>query len=278
MNYRHSHHAGNIADVFKHYVLGLLLAALRAKATPFCVIDTHAGAGFYALTQPGEFEAGIARLWDERRDWPAFAPYLETVAVWNRGGRLKFYPGSPLIIQRALRAQDRAVFLELNPEEYAALHQNLGQARGVALHRQDAWKALAAFVPPRENRGLVLIDPPYERPGDFTRAAEALGQLLGRWRNGLYALWYPVKDRKAVAAFREALGDAGIPKIMDIEFYIRPPSAEPRLDGTGMVVVNPPYQLEAELNTMLPALGKLLAEGPGARWSVEWLAGEDAAS
>ncbi len=262
MNYRHSHHAGNIADVFKHYVLGLLLAALRAKATPFCVIDTHAGAGFYALTQPGEFEAGIARLWDERRDWPAFAPYLETVAVWNRGGRLKFYPGSPLIIQRALRAQDRAVFLELNPEEYAALHQNLGQARGVALHRQDAWKALAAFVPPRENRGLVLIDPPYERPGDFTRAAEALGQLLGRWRNGLYALWYPVKSRAPIARLHRAVRALAV-EAQAVEFLVLPTDVEQRLNGSGLILVNPPWKLLDTLRETLPPLARLLAGADG---------------
>ena len=140
----------------------------------------------------------------------------------------------------------------------------------------DGWLALGAHVPPKEKRGLALVDPPFEEPGEFDRMLEGLGKAHRRWPAGIYALWYPLKDRKAVKAFHAGLADAGIPKILDIALWVRKPSAEPRLDGSGMVVVNPPYTLEAELRTLLPALTAAMAEDSGATWRVEWLVGEQA--
>lgn len=286
MNYRHVYHAGNFADVVKHAVLSRLVEYLKRKDKAFRVIDTHAGIGLYDLSseqarKTGEWHDGIGRLMDaalpaESAD--LLAPYLDAVRAVNPAGGIEKYPGSPLIARHLLRKQDRLSAIELHPEDartLADLFEGDFQTRVTEL---DGWLALGAHLPPKEKRGLVLVDPPFEIGGEFDRLVDGLKKAHRRWPGGIFALWYPVKDRKAVAAFREGLADSGIPKIMDIEFYIRPPSSEPRLDGTGMVVVNPPYQLESELRTMLPVLNKILAEGAGASWSVEWLAGETAAS
>ena len=286
MNYRHVYHAGNFADVVKHAVLSRLVEYLKRKDKAFRVIDTHAGIGLYDLSseqarKTGEWHDGIGRLMDaalpaESAD--LLAPYLDAVRAVNPAGGIEKYPGSPLIARHLLRKQDRLSAIELHPEDartLADLFEGDFQTRVTEL---DGWLALGAHLPPKEKRGLVLVDPPFEIGGEFDRLVDGLKKAHRRWPGGIFALWYPVKDRKAVAAFREGLADSGIPKIMDIEFYIRPPSSEPRLDGTGMVVVNPPYQLESELRTMLPVLNKILAESAGASWSVEWLAGETAAS
>lgn len=286
MNYRHAYHAGNFADVVKHAVLARLVEYLKRKDRAFRVIDTHAGIGLYDLSseearKTGEWHDGIGRLIDAAL--PAdtaelLAPYLDAVRAVNPDGDVASYPGSPLIVRHLLRKQDRLSAIELHPEDaktLAALFEGDFQARVTEL---DGWLALGAHLPPKEKRGLVLVDPPFEIGGEFDRLVEGLKKAHRRWPGGIFALWYPVKDRKAVAAFRAVLAEAGIPKIMDIEFHIRQPSPEPRLDGTGMVVVNPPYRLESELNVMLPVLSKVLAEAPGAGWSVEWLAGEEQAS
>jgi 23S rRNA (adenine2030-N6)-methyltransferase len=286
VNYRHVYHAGNFADVVKHAVLARLVEYLKRKDKAFRVIDTHAGIGLYDLSseqarKTGEWHDGIGRLIDATLPAEAaklLAPYLDSVRAVNAGGGIEHYPGSPVIARHLLRKQDRLSAIELHPEDaktLAAQFEGDFQTRVIEL---DGWLALGAHLPPKEKRGLVLVDPPFEIGGEFDRLVEGLKKAHRRWPGGIFALWYPVKDRKAVAAFREELANTGIAKIMDIEFYIRQPSSEPRLDGTGMVVVNPPFQLEGELQVMLPALGKLLVEGPGARWSVEWLAGEAAAS
>ncbi|GAA2863398.1 23S rRNA (adenine2030-N6)-methyltransferase [Aminobacter niigataensis] len=286
MNYRHVYHAGNFADVVKHAVLARLVEYLKRKEKAFRVVDTHAGIGLYDLSseeaqKTGEWHDGIGRLIDATLPADAaalLAPYLAAVRTVNPDGGIEKYPGSPLIARHLLRKQDRLSAIELHPEDsqiLANLFEGDFQTRVTEL---DGWLALGAHLPPKEKRGLVLVDPPFEIAGEFDRLVEGLKKAHRRWPGGIFALWYPVKDRKAVAAFREALAGAGIAKIMDIEFYIRPPSSEPRLDGTGMVVVNPPFQLESELAVMLPALGKVLGEDARARWTVEWLAGETPAS
>ncbi|MDH4133618.1 MAG: 23S rRNA (adenine(2030)-N(6))-methyltransferase RlmJ, partial [Gammaproteobacteria bacterium] len=180
MNYRHRFHAGNAADIFKHYVLGELLAALATKETPFCVIDTHSGGGLYRLKSPGEFEAGIGRLWPVRAEWPALADLFVSVAAVN-GRTLENYPGSPLLIARHLRAQDRAVFIERHAEEAADLRENLRGRPRIAIHEADGYAMLKALVPPPENRGLVFIDPPYEKPDEFEVLAKSLTDACRRW-------------------------------------------------------------------------------------------------
>jgi len=282
MNYRHAYHAGNFADVVKHVVLTRLVDYLKQKDKAFRVIDTHAGIGRYDLSsveaqKTGEWQGGIGRLVGAQLDARAaalLAPYLEAVRALNPSGGMKTYPGSPLIVRQLLRKQDRLTAIELHPQDAARLKAVVAgdiQARVIEL---DGWLALGAHLPPKEKRGLVLVDPPFEEEGEFSRLVDGLARAHRRWPGGIYALWYPIKDRKAVAAFRAALKETGIPKLLDIGFEIRPPSSEPSLDGSGMVVVNPPFTLESELRILLPALHKVMAVAQPSRWTLDWLAGE----
>ncbi|TIV68107.1 MAG: 23S rRNA (adenine(2030)-N(6))-methyltransferase RlmJ [Mesorhizobium sp.] len=282
MNYHHAYHAGNFADVVKHAVLARLVEYLKQKDKAFRVIDTHAGIGSYDLAsveagKTGEWQGGIGRLAEATLESQAAAllqPYLEAVRAQNPDGGLKHYPGSPLIVRHLLRSQDRLTAIELHPQDAARLKSVFAgdfQARVIEL---DGWLALGAQLPPKEKRGLVLIDPPFEEEGEFSRLVEGLRKAHRRWPGGIYALWYPIKDRKAVTAFRAALKETGIPKLLDIAFEIRPASDEASLDGSGLVVVNPPYTLESELKVLLPALHKVLAVRQPSRWTSDWLAGE----
>jgi 23S rRNA (adenine2030-N6)-methyltransferase len=280
MNYRHAYHAGNFADVVKHVVLSRLVEYLKQKDKAFRVIDTHAGIGRYDLSsteaqKTGEWQGGISRLFDSALDAPAaalLAPYLEAVRSLNSEGGLKKYPGSPLIARHLMRKQDRLSAIELHRQDAAKLRALFAGDFQTRVIELDGWLALRAHLPPKEKRGLVLVDPPFEEECEFDRLVDGLRKAHKRWPGGIYALWYPVKDRKAVIAFRKALVQSGVPKLLDIGFEIRPPSAEPSLDGSGMVVVNPPFTLERELRSLLPALHKLLVVGKPAHWTLEWLA------
>jgi 23S rRNA (adenine2030-N6)-methyltransferase len=259
VNYRHHFHAGNAADVFKHLILVEVLRALTAKETPFCVIDTHAGAGRYRLKPPGEFEQGIGRLWPVRAQWPGLAAYFGLLAPLNEQA-LTVYPGSPAIIQASLRTQDRAVFFESHPEEAAALRGVLHGSRGVTVNETDAWAALEGLLPPRENRGLVFIDPPYENPDEFSQVARILKAALLRWRGGLYLIWYPIKARRPVEQLHERVRALGT-QALAIEVLTLPEDVPHRLNGSGVLLVNPPWKLEAIMRVVLPPLAELLA-GP----------------
>jgi 23S rRNA (adenine2030-N6)-methyltransferase len=282
MNYRHAYHAGNFADVVKHVVLTRLVEYLKRKDKAFRVIDTHAGIGLYDLSskeaqKTGEWQGGIGRVLSADLTLEAaqlMAPYLDAVRSVNPDGGLSAYPGSPLIARLLLRKQDRLSAIELHPEDAATLKAQFADDFQVRVIELDGWLALGAHLPPKEKRGLVLVDPPFEQAGEFDRLVERLAAASRRWQGGIYALWYPIKDRQAVAAFHKALASAGIAKILDISFEIRGASSEPRLDGSGMIVVNPPFTLEAELRTILPQLHRLLAEEKRAGWSLDWLAGE----
>ncbi|MDI6026390.1 23S rRNA (adenine(2030)-N(6))-methyltransferase RlmJ [Corticibacterium sp. UT-5YL-CI-8] len=284
MNYRHAYHAGNFADVVKHAVLARIVEYLKLKEKAFRVIDTHAGIGLYDLAseqagKTGEWKGGIARLLEAKLPKAAaelLQPYLDAVRAANPDGRLLHYPGSPLVVRHLLRPQDRLSAIELHPEDAERLGEVFQGDYQVRVIHLDGWLAPGAHLPPKEKRGLVLIDPPFEKAGEFARLVEAVAKAYRRWPGGTYVLWYPIKDRKAVAAFRGELENAGIPRILDFAFHVRKPSSEPRLDGTGLIVINPPFTLESELALMAPVLEQALAEGPGAEWTVSWLAGEAA--
>lgn len=282
MNYRHAYHAGNFADVVKHAVLARIVEYLKLKDKAFRVIDTHAGIGVYDLSsdeaqKTGEWRDGIGKLLSGNLD-PATAnllkPLLDVVRAMNPQGGLRFYPGSPMVARRLLRKQDRLSAIELHAQDAAALKKRFEGDFQTRVIELDGWLALGAHLPPKEKRGLVLIDPPFEKEGEFGRLVSGLAKAHHRWPGGTYALWYPVKDRAAVNNFHAELAATGIDKILDIRFDIRQPSPEPRLDGTGMIVVNPPYLLQRELQILLPALKTVLAETPKTRWAVEWVAGE----
>ncbi|RWD61285.1 MAG: 23S rRNA (adenine(2030)-N(6))-methyltransferase RlmJ [Mesorhizobium sp.] len=282
MNYRHAYHAGNFADVVKHAVLSRLVDYLKQKDKAFRVVDTHAGIGRYDLAsveagKTGEWQGGIGRLLEVTLEAQAAAllqPYLEAVRAENPDGGLRCYPGSPLVVRHLLRKQDRLTAIELHSQDAARLKAVFAGDFQTRVIELDGWMALGAHLPPKEKRGLVLVDPPFEEEGEFDRLVENLRRAHRRWPGGIYALWYPIKDRKAIAAFRAALKETGIPKLLDIGFEIRPASSEPSLDGSGLVVANPPFTLEGELRLMLPALHKVLAVGQPSRWTLDWLARE----
>ena len=284
MNYRHAYHAGNFADVVKHAVLVRLVEYLKQKDKAFRVLDTHAGIGLYDLAsaeaqKTGEWRGGIGLLLGATLAPQAGAllsPYLEAVRALNPDGGLSRYPGSPLIVRGLLRRQDRLSAVELHPEDAERLKACFEGDFQVRVMHLDGWLALGAHLPPKEKRGLVLVDPPFEAEGEFGRMVDGLLKAHRRWPGGIYALWYPIKDRAAVAAFRGELAGSGMDKILDIRFDVRRASPEPRLDGSGMIVVNPPFTLESELRILLPELKRLLAEDGGAGWSMQWLAGEKA--
>jgi 23S rRNA (adenine2030-N6)-methyltransferase len=274
MNYRHAYHAGNFADVLKHAVLALVLEYMKRKEAPFRVIDTHAGAGRYALASPqaektGEWQGGIARLiGPDAKPLPPLAarhlqPYLEVVRRENAGDTLGFYPGSPAIALSLMRPQDTLIANELHPEELARLEQAIGGDRRAKLMAIDAWVALKALLPPKERRGIVLIDPPFEERDEFDRMATGLAQGLQRFATGVYLAWYPIKDMKPVARFHAALAALALPKALRIELMLARPSDPDRLNGCGLIVVNPPYTLEGELAAVLPELGRRLASTRG---------------
>jgi 23S rRNA (adenine2030-N6)-methyltransferase len=285
MNYQHAFHAGNFADVHKHVVLTRMLVHLRQKATAFRVIDSHAGAGRYDLagaqaTRSEEWRDGIARLFAARSAEGAIsgavqtllAPYLDSVAALNPSGALRFYPGSPLIAKALLRAKDRLIACELEADAAAALKGALrGEPRAKVL-AIDGWMAVNANIPPKERRGLVLIDPAYEESADFGRLAEAVAQAHRKWPTGLYLLWYPIKGRDAPDGLARRLRRLNIPKILRCELSIRAPRAEGALAGSGLIVVNPPFALESELRTLLPALVRLIAPAGSSR--LDWIASE----
>ena len=281
MNYRHAFHAGSFADVVKHAVLARILTHLRAKPAAFRVLDTHAGAGRYDLagaeaSRSPEWREGIARLLAGPVAEPAralLAPYLDAVAGLNPPGRLTTYPGSPALVLALLRPQDRLTACELEPNAAAALARNLGRDRRSKALALDGWTALNAYVPPKERRGLVLIDPPFEDEGDFSRLAQGVEAAHRKWPGGSYLLWYPIKERSGPDALARRLRRSGIAKILRAELSIAASPGSNRLGACGLIVVNPPWTLESELDALLPALQTTLA-GKGGGHRVDWLAGE----
>ena len=284
VNYRHAYHAGNFADVVKHAVFARVLVHLREKPAAFRVIDTHAGAGRYDLAGPeagktAEWRDGIGRLWGaalapELR--ALLAPYLDAVEALNSGGAPSAYPGSPALARALLRPQDRLIACELEPQAAAALKRSLrGDARAKAIEI-DGWTALSAYVPPKERRGVVMIDPPFEQPDEFVRLAQGLAAAHRKWPTGTYILWYPIKDLAEVSAFARRLARLGIGKMLRVELMAAPAAAGAGLSGTGLVVVNPPWRLHDELKTMLPALSRLLSRSATKPPTLDWLAGDSA--
>jgi 23S rRNA (adenine2030-N6)-methyltransferase len=280
MNYRHAFHAGSFADVIKHIVLVRILTYLQEKPAAFRVIDTHAGAGVYDLTgeeasRGGEWLTGIARLMQARFSEavaPLVAPYLDIVRAFNPQRDLQSYPGSPLIARALLRPQDRMVACELEPVARKHLIGALRRDTQANVVDLDGWVALPAFVPPKERRGLVLIDPPFERKDEFETLAGGFAAAFAKWPTGSYMLWYPVKSRRTtddLAASVGAVTGGGADKCLRLEFSVAPQSADGPLTSAGLLIVNPPWTLMAELKAILPELEKPLGQGGAARFRLE---------
>jgi 23S rRNA (adenine2030-N6)-methyltransferase len=280
VNYHHAFHAGNFADVFKHAILLALLDALTAKDKPLCCVDTHAGRGRYSLDsveaeKTDEWRDGIGRLFDAPKMPAPLRCYVEAVRACNRDGALRTCPGSPLLAAHALRANDRLVLCELHDEAAAALRALFREDPRVHVHARDGYAALNALLPPKERRGLVLIDPPYEvQTGDFAAIETALSRAHARWPNGVYAVWYPIKSHRTIAPFHRRLAGGPFDKVLVAELLVQPDDSPLRLNGCGMLIANPPWQLDATLAAMLPALLGLLAQSPRASQCLRWLCGK----
>ena len=277
MNYRHVYHAGNFADVFKHAILALCVEHLKLKPAPFRIIDTHAGIGLYDLAgvEAGktlEWIEGIGRLLGaDAAPLPPdiaaiLAPWLDVVRALNPDGRLTLYPGSPVLARRLMRESDMLVVNELHPADHGTLSAVFARDARTKVMALDAWVALKALLPPKERRGIVLVDPPFEAKDEFDALATGLAEARRRFATGTILLWYPVKDVATVEAFYAAVGDAAGDKSLRTELMIRAPQDPLKLNGCGMLVVNPPWTLKQRLDTLLPVLAERLARGAGASW------------
>jgi len=279
LSYRHLFHAGNFADVFKHALLSRLLIALGAKGKPYCYLDTHAGTGRYDLSHEWawknrEFENGIGRLW-ERADIPAaLAPYMDLVRAENPKGRLRHYPGSPLIAIRLRRPGDRVVLTELNKDDFAELQAVVARERHVAAHCMDGYQALKAFLPPPEKRGLVLLDSSFDRAREFPRIVRALKEAHQRWATGVYAIWYPLMEPAAMRDFAGAVERSGIRKVLRLELRVKKQQPDTPMPGCGLLVVNPPWKFDVEARPLLDWLAQALAQEGRGSAKVDWLVPE----
>ena len=280
LSYRHSFHAGNHADVLKHIVLMLILENLKLKDKGFYYLDTHAGVGRYQLSsdeagKTGEYKEGIGRLW-ERTDLPEeISRYVDLIKHLNFGAKtLRYYAGSPLIAAQLLRPQDRALLTELHPRDFPLLRNNFKEFKNISVKCDNGFQQLKATLPPKERRGLVLIDPPYELKEDYDLVVKAAEEGYKRFATGTYAIWYPVVLRQQTKRIFKGLQASGIRKILKIELAVRPDSDQRGMTASGMAVINPPWTLENQMKAMLPYLVKtLVPEGTGS-WTVEWITPE----
>lgn len=278
LSYRHGFHAGNFADVIKHTALVCLLQSLHRKETPCFVLDTHAGAGHYNLASAQaqkncEHEAGIARVLAAPAAPQTVQDYVALVHRCNGRGPLKRYPGSPWLIQQLLREQDHACFTELHNTEFEILNNNFSKARHVAVQKMDGYHALKALLPPKQARGLVLIDPPFELRNEFNQFADGLLLAARRWRTGIVTGWYPLLAHKSAATMLDTLARSGQRKILHLQLSLSDTAME-GMYGCGMIMINPPWQLDEELATLLPWLHGILSPTRQGQQFVEWLVRE----
>ena len=288
MNYRHHFHAGNFADVMKHALLARLVIALQKKEKGFLYLDTHAGSGSYDLTvaaqgdtlarQP-EHPQGIGRLWARSDLPPALEDYVALVRKFDRdrgnaAATPRFYPGSPWIVRLLARPQDRLVLCEKHPEEFELLDITLSREPRVSVQQRDGYGALRALLPPPEKRALVLIDPPFEEPDEFKRMVTAVGEGLVRLPGAVCALWYPLTERAKVDAFFDALRSMNLPPALVCELRVVGEESSVKLKGCGLVVINPPWQLDREAQPLLEWLADALAQEKGSRADCWWLVPE----
>ncbi|MBI1341018.1 23S rRNA (adenine(2030)-N(6))-methyltransferase RlmJ [bacterium] len=289
MNYRHAFHAGNFADVVKHAVFARCVVGMTEKPTPFRVVDTHAGVGVYDLAsdearRSPEWRDGVLRLWEEAgrappEALPGLAPLMGVLRALNPSGELARYPGSPLIARMLMRSIDRLQMCELHPQDAETLRETLkspfdGGPRW-SVEERDGYGALAAYLPPPERRGLVIVDPPFENRDEFKAMIEAAHRALRRWPEGRYLFWRPLKALADVEAFDRDLagwlaGSGGVAaeKIIAVDHWVRAPGPG-KLAGAGLLVINAPFGLEADLRGLLPWLTDLLRQSDDAGWRVE---------
>lgn len=254
MNYRHAYHAGNFADILKHWILTLILQKLSQKPNPFFVLDTHAGIGLYPFSAPEaqktlEYETGIMQLLQQQSFDPAFAPYMEIV---HKFAKHDIYPGSPAIIQEFMREHDRAVFSELHSQDYVQLQENFANDRRIKVFQRNGYDNLKALLPPSERRGLVLIDPAFEVSNEWDLMLNGVQEALKRFAHGIYMLWYPIKDRKLVARFYKNLQQLQM-SVICVELHLNQ-NIVSQLTSCGLIIINPPWQLPETIQAGMPKL------------------------
>jgi len=276
LSYQHGFHAGNFADVHKHLTLVLLLQALNRKAKPWSYLETHGGRARYDLhgdqaAKTGEFQQGIARLW--RQSVPeAVRPYLEQVEAINPEA-LQQYPGSPLIAAQMAREADQISVMELHPAEADALKRVFRDDARVAVHHRDGYEGVLSLLPPKPNRGVVLIDPAYEVKQEYQQLVRFVGKAFKRWPNGCFAIWYPLLPAGLWQNMKAELAASGIRNILCSELEVTGAASERGMYGSGMLLINPPWQLDVTLEAVSPWLQTTLQQGEG-QWRVEWLVPE----
>jgi 23S rRNA (adenine2030-N6)-methyltransferase len=268
MNYKHVYHAGNFADVAKHVGLLYCLSALKRKDAGFFALDSHAGRGYYDMQAPeaqksGEAERGVQRLIVKALGDKSLAAYFAAIHA-RRGKRLPRYPGSPALIAGALRAQDRALFVELMPAEARAAEREIESHGRIRTDIGDGYAALKAFLPPDERRGLVLIDPPYESLDELKLMIKAFTDAYRRWPGGIFLMWYPIRSAKQRSMVHARFESLGIPKILFADLAIHPDDAGLGLAGSGLIIVNPPYGADQYLREAYAAIHEgIAAAGAG---------------
>lgn len=279
LSYRHSFHAGNFADVLKHIVLIQILEYLGQKDKPLCCIDTHAGPGRYELDSDHalknrEFDNGIGPLW-QRNDLPeSVADYINLIKRFNKPGQLTRYPGSPLIAKQLLRGKDRLCLFELHNTEIKSLTALADKDKRISVFHADGLKASLKLLPPPERRGLVLIDPSYEIKSDYAQVVETLAAMHKRFATGTYALWYPVIERSRVQKLERDIIACGIQNVQLFELGLQADSNGHGMTASGMIVVNPPWTLKAEMQQVLPWLVDVLGHNGGGFYRIETLVDE----
>ncbi|WP_068315719.1 23S rRNA (adenine(2030)-N(6))-methyltransferase RlmJ [Polycladidibacter hongkongensis] len=281
MNYRHIYHAGNIGDVLKHITQTLIIEYLKKKPAPFRVFDTHAGIGIYDLSseqaqKTGEWQKGVALVLQaiEAQTIPPqvhqlLSPWLEVVNQLNPQGNLETYPGSPELAKRLLRKEDRLTLTELHPADFASLKETYGNDKKIKVIELDAWLALGSFLPPKERRGLVLIDPAFEVEDEFSRLTDGLSRGYKKWQTGVYAAWYPVKNQRSVANMVLSLAEQGVRNVLRLELSAGRISPDAPMKSSGMLIINPPYTLKTQMELLLPWLCQATSENEGAYFEVE---------
>lgn len=277
LSYRHSFHAGNFADIIKHIVLVEMLEHLTQKETPFEYIDTHSGAGVFNLTSVHakkleEHTNGIAKL--RLEDFPELARYFAVINTYNKTGALNFYPGSPAIARYFLRPQDRAWLYELHPQDYESLCNKMRSNKNIRVSCQDGLKAMAAILPPRSRRGLVLIDPSYEIKSEYHQVFDAVEKAYRKFSTGIYAIWYPVVDRRKIDMLEKKLVVSGIKNIQRFELGLSADSNEKGMTAAGMFVINPPWTLFDKMSRLLPRLAQILGDGNEPFFKCDIISGE----
>lgn len=273
MNYRHAYHAGNHADVLKHWLLTRCIALMQKKPAPIAYIDTHAGIGLYDLQgeealKTDEWREGIGRLWGVEH--PLLTDYLYAVGELNDDDELRYYLGSPELVRCLTRSQDHLYLNEKHPADGQLLKENMRIDRRVTVHLGEGWHVPRALLPTEEKRLLMLIDPPFEEGDDLQNSITALEESLARMRQAIVCLWYPIKDVAQLRRFYQQLQKSSAPSLLRLELYIHAPNDATRLNGSGMVICNPPWGLEGELKQLLPWLAETLQQSEGG-WRLDWL-------